>query len=217
MKRSIEPSETTPTSYQSFVNRAYERTKSLKGNCSRHHAAKGNMIRRGVHLGCCGGTSPLCKFDDIDWLLSEVKALAYENDQLKKHKSKKVADATNNQSAIHNNFVINNFIFGDSAIAKIAECAPQILQNAWKGKSLMVSAVEALNNAPPSPEKEQLLALKNSPEVVDNLNFKRQVVEILEEQVDKLPVELQAETKAKLAKNHDEIDAEAEKAGLSLI
>jgi len=212
MKRPVADAE-QPTRYQQFVNEAYARSQTVGHGCSRAHVNQGRITRRGVHLTCCGGSSALCKFDDIDWLLEKVREMGNEVDFLRQQLDAPVKQPRVEQAPM----VINNFIFGDSAINHLAKIAPAILNQFANGVSLALLCEQALSQAPASADKDRLLALKDSAEPIDQLNYKREVVEILEEYVTELPVDKRSQVKQQLVGIHDSIDAAAEQLGIPII
>lgn len=137
----------------------------------RCHHVGGQMIAGGVRLSCCGGTAVTCKEREFRFLLELLESKCEQIDILKEQIGNLQAKPT---VIVNNSYTMNVLNVHGVDIAR----------NAMKGQDIYALAAQELSKTIPSEQSVQLLQWYKSNDPCDLLNYKREVMNLIEESTD---------------------------------
>lgn len=175
----------------------------------------GRMIIDNVSLACCKGTAVTCKTSEFRVILQILRTKMEENEFLKSQIEKlqnkanvsynnctmnndcNINNTVNNDCNVNNDCVINNCNIMDTLQIKGAT----LLKN---GGNIYNEAFKKLCSLPPTKERTDLINLFKSVDPRDNINFKQQIVNLVQDSV----LEDETISSIELASINDCIDKE---------
>lgn len=190
---------------------------------------KSPMIIDGIKMGCCDGNAITCKRKEVQYLLSVIKDLCTDYDHLKEDKKNlqtqvlhlqtqiggpQTTNIVNNTYVQVNQYPISN-VLNDSITARLIEYG-------MSGNNMYQKFKEICQNTNDQCSTEMLKKIK-SPDVVDGLAVKREIVERMSDVTD---IALQNNSitegyaqaiKGFIENQHDCIDKEAKSQGVELL
>lgn len=168
-------------------NRTKKRIASRRDKCG-HKGPR--MVVEGVELCCCEGSSSLCKKEDIRYLMQELRAKCEQVDVLKnelerlQQKPNVVIDARDMSVKTHSvNVDAHKQVSNNYTMNVVSLNGVGLMQAALKGQDVYTLAFQQLLQLPDSSEKRDLVSMFQSPVPEDQITFKREVVNLIEESV----------------------------------
>lgn len=159
------------SSYQDFV--AYMKQKAdgrTKRDCP--HVSD-RLVVNGVTLPCCGGSyGAQCKTQTIRSLLSHIKDLHRQNEELKAQ-----APQVINNTTINNTINIQQVYIGDVLTSQSTYLAKLALQGNMD--NAYATAFHILQTLPVSEERNKMLQLATSKDHIDLIEYKKEIIGVM--------------------------------------